>query len=583
MAKTRVLPGVEVSVVKEVVPPLPTPSGVVGIVGVTDAGPNRPTHVASYTEFKEIFGRASAYSMPEAKQVLQNGAFELVVVKVNDAQAAKARVVLLDSDGAAAVILDARATGSWGNDISVKVRENKEDTTVKSVDITVAHKDVVETFRNLVMKPPEDRKYLFDVINGESTLVTAIDARARVKVPGPLARALIVEDGLILNDVGAVPVLKLTPKQEGAGHEAEVILETDGTTTLKIYKSSGARVPSNNYKEISMDPDSDKYVVRSINEDPKSLVLAEDLPGGITNFPAGIEEPVLLGNGEEIVSGLPNTPGRDPGKKEFNNAIDQLEGEPDVDAVLASLQKDGYEGVPDATPQIPPYAGDIHAHIASHCERMSKEAKNRIGFGTIKADDSGNIGLIKSKAALLNSDRFVLLAPHGILGAVAGRIASLRYFDSPTFKRVLGISELEYYYSPSELRQLVLGNVLVLELKRARGIIMEKGIATDGSQISVTRVADHAVRETKKIADLFIGTLHNADNRMALKQRIIGMHTQMEREGAIVPSVDGTEPAFLVDVYASQEDFAMGICRVDIAVRPVRAIDYIYATILVKI
>ena len=42
------------------------------------------------------------------------------------------------------------------------------------------------------------------------------------------------------------------------------------------------------------------------------------------------------------------------------------------------------------------------------------------------------------------------------------------------------------------------------------------------------------------------------------------------------------DPAFVVDVYSTQTDFAQGIVRIDIAVRPVRAIDYIYATIRVK-
>ena len=56
----------------------------------------------------------------------------------------------------------------------------------------------------------------------------------------------------------------------------------------------------------------------------------------------------------------------------------------------------------------------------------------------------------------------------------------------------------------------------------------------------------------------------------------------MGREEAIVPSTDGKEPAFLVDVYSSQMDFAQGIVRVDLVLRPVRAIDYIYATITVQ-
>jgi phage tail sheath protein FI len=118
--------------------------------------------------------------------------------------------------------------------------------------------------------------------------------------------------------------------------------------------------------------------------------------------------------------------------------------------------------------------------------------------------------------------------------------------------------------------------------KRGRGTICLKGIATDGFQISVVRVADRAVREVKKIADRFIGELNNAESRNALKQMIVATFTQMERDGALVPSVDGSSPAFEVDVYASQNDVAAGNARIDIAVRPVRAIDYIYATIRVR-
>ena len=57
----------------------------------------------------------------------------------------------------------------------------------------------------------------------------------------------------------------------------------------------------------------------------------------------------------------------------------------------------------------------------------------------------------------------------------------------------------------------------------------------------------------------------------------------VEADGAIVPSTDGSDPAFKVNVYSSQDDFAKGIVRIDLAVRPVRAIDYIYATILVQV
>jgi len=118
--------------------------------------------------------------------------------------------------------------------------------------------------------------------------------------------------------------------------------------------------------------------------------------------------------------------------------------------------------------------------------------------------------------------------------------------------------------------------------RRGRGVVVLKGIDTTGDQISVTRVADQAVRETKAIAENFIGSLNTESARVALKAQLVATFTRMERAGALVPSTDGQDPAFVADVYSTQQDFAQGIIRIDIAVRPVRAIDYVYATIRVK-
>jgi len=63
---------------------------------------------------------------------------------------------------------------------------------------------------------------------------------------------------------------------------------------------------------------------------------------------------------------------------------------------------------------------------------------------------------------------------------------------------------------------------------------------------------------------------------------VIALLQNMERDGALVPSTDGTSPAFAVQVFSTQADFANGIVNVDVAVRPVRAIDYIYGRILVQ-
>ena len=117
----------------------------------------------------------------------------------------------------------------------------------------------------------------------------------------------------------------------------------------------------------------------------------------------------------------------------------------------------------------------------------------------------------------------------------------------------------------------------------SKGVVVLRGLTTDGDQINVRRVADHAVRGVKMLGDLFIGSLNTETGRSALKQKLSEFLLQMEKEGALVPSTDGSDPAFKVNVYSSQADFALGIVRVDIAVRPVRAIDYIYATIQIQV
>ena len=168
------------------------------------------------------------------------------------------------------------------------------------------------------------------------------------------------------------------------------------------------------------------------------------------------------------------------------------------------------------------------------------------------------------------------------MGSVSGLMSRLNYYESPTFKAVSGLSKLEKKYTPSEEMEMLKAGVLPLEAQKGRGIVVVKGISTSKEQISVTRIADHAVRGVKSVSDLFIGTLNSPTGRSALKGKIIEFFMRMESEGAIVPSTDGKEPPFLVDVYSSELDFAQGIVRVNIAVRPVRAMDYIYATIKVE-
>ena len=65
-------------------------------------------------------------------------------------------------------------------------------------------------------------------------------------------------------------------------------------------------------------------------------------------------------------------------------------------------------------------------------------------------------------------------------------------------------------------------------------------------QAPLAGAPDHAVRGVKTIGELFIGRLNNEEGRGALKQKLVEFLVQMQKEGAIVPSTDGTDPAFKV-------------------------------------
>lgn len=263
--------------------------------------------------------------------------------------------------------------------------------------------------------------------------------------------------------------------------------------------------------------------------------------------------------------------GKDAGADDYSSALAALENEPDVDMVLIAVQ--------DFSD--PKTVAKIYSSAISHCERMSTASKGRIGFGQVAP--SGEVKAWIGMAENLVSDRFVMLAPHGVCGAVAGRVGSLDYFQSPTFKSLSGMGDLSAALGVEDQQALLKANVVPVVNQRGRGIIVVRGLTTDGDQISVRRVADRAVRGVKLIGELFIGRLNNELGRGALKQKLMEFLVQMEKDGAIVPSTDGSDPAFKVNVYSSQDDFAKGIVRIDLAVRPVRAIDYIYATILVQV
>ena len=142
---TQIIPGVSVQVLREIVPPLPSPSGVLGIVGIAQQSTERLTPVSSFPSFLETYGAATSFTIPEVRQAFQNGIAEVVVSPLGGGGAGAAN--LLDADNGTVASLTARANGPWSKNIQVTVAPKGSSPPV--VDVTVALGDVQETFRNL--------------------------------------------------------------------------------------------------------------------------------------------------------------------------------------------------------------------------------------------------------------------------------------------------------------------------------------------------------------------------------------------------------------------------------------------------
>lgn len=450
----RVIPGVEINVVKEMVPPAAYPSGVVALIGTADKGPElTPIHLGNWREFVENFGANPDCTLTlDAKRCFQNGVFEVVATRILGIGGETASIIIRDAGKSDTAELKARMIGTAGNNIKISIERSK---TENAVNLFVSDGVLYEVFEDLVMERTSS-KYFFSYVNDNSKLITAADLESKTEAP--------------------------------------------------------------------------------------------------RNVPSPVKEINLKGGKE---------PG-EPTEESFEAALEKLEAESEVDIVYACDVSDP----------------KLHALIEAHCNNMSRDAKGRIGIGTVAKDE--DIKDVIKRTEVLSSDRFVIVAPHGVAGAVAGLISKLNYYESPTFKPISGLAELEKYYTPSQLNQLLNAGIMPVIAQRGKGIMVVKGITTSKEQISVMRTTDHSVRLVKGIGDMFIGTLNNQLGRSALKEKLTDVMNRMEAEGAIVPSTDGKQPAFMVDVYSTQLDFAQGIVRVDLAVRPVRAIDYIYATITVQ-
>ncbi len=562
---TLVVPGVQVETRFDVLPPLPAPSGILGIVGIVDRppDPNGLVGVTRPAEVRDLLGPGTAASMPEVIHALANGASEVVVSPVEGG--APASATLNNANGNPAVQLRARSRGGWGDELVADVRTvtNTDGTIVRVTIRLLRSGQLVEQFGDLIVESGQPGD-LFETINRSSAYVVATDPGFAGAIPQAGTYALPADgSGIAVPADGTTnTLLTLLPDTgvDPSGLSVRIDVPAANRITVTVIRNGADQ---ETFTRLSMDPDANNYLPAVLLAESaiidlrqaSSLAQAERLPAGTT-------VPVTFAGGSS------------PTVAQYRTAIERLVDDSRINLVLASIEP----GRTDATVR------QIHQSLVAHAVAQADQGSPRIAFGTVTDSEQSNLDGIRDHAAAVRNRRMVLVSPAGAAGSVAGMIARMSPEQSPTFKPVplFGVPPADY--SGSELNRLLgpTHNALVVQQRTGRGVIVLRGLDTTGDQISVTRVADTATREVKAISENFIGRLNSADARAALRGQIVATLTRMERAGQLVPSTDGSDPAFVVDVYSTQQDFAQGIVRIDLAVRPVRAIDFIYATIRVR-
>src|SRR5215204_2574440 len=174
--RARVIPGVSVEVVKEIVPQSLYPSGIVGLVGTAAKGQNvKIKGFTSYREIKTEYGEPENGTLvKEAKLAFQNGVFQVFAVKVGGPAggAAVANLKAEKKPNKNIIKLVSQREGEEGNSLRTHVTKGGTQNYVTLEVLDETHPERTETHGDLVMDPSSER-YLVNIINTNSRLVKA--------------------------------------------------------------------------------------------------------------------------------------------------------------------------------------------------------------------------------------------------------------------------------------------------------------------------------------------------------------------------------------------------------------------------
>jgi phage tail sheath protein FI len=159
--------------------------------------------------------------------------------------------------------------------------------------------------------------------------------------------------------------------------------------------------------------------------------------------------------------------------------------------------------------------------------------------------------------------------------AVAGLISTLTPQSSPTNKVLPGVTQLSQRFSYGETRDLLNGNVCVLEQRQGTRVV--RGLTTEGAafkQITTRRITDFAKQGIRMASQPFIGRLNNQRVRKALYSAIDGFLTTMLQDEALT--------GYKLQVTATRQDEINGRAIVNATIQPTFSIDFVVVTLVLE-
>jgi hypothetical protein len=533
-------------------------TGRVGIVGTASRGPvMTPVSLGSYSQAREVFGAYDRWqggagnelTLTRAlEQLFNNGATDVLAVRVRGAAPAGSLAKLPDVDDNDQIDVRAVDPGTWANGATAEVRSviirERQVVTVSGTEPFNAQRETLQLPHTNLQRR-----------GGASGALTAADVSVRNRNTGALY-GLDASPAAAEFNVNATSGLITFGEAQTVGNILEVTYYRQGTEVVFTLPSGLQEVYTDIADAAALDTalaDS-AFFAGTLAQNPSDKALQ---PGTYT-FAAGSD-------------------GADASTVDYQEGIALFETQ-DINFVLAAGQ-----------------GTEIASVLTGHCELMENNGRERIAL--MGSDLGDDMPKILSDLSAIAEDRLIFVAP-GIrtvdaaasaaqrarveatlpgayaAAAVAGLLASLAVHQSPTNK-TLSIVGLEREFLRPELKQLVQGRVLVLEKKS--GFRVVRGITSDTAafqQITTRRIVDYAKAGIRQGSLPYIGRLNNERVRKALRGTLDGFLTTMVLDEALI--------GYELSVTATRADEIAGRCLVAVFLRPTFSIDFIKVTMFLE-